>query len=170
VGDGIIYEQRFEITRTMGQTIDPDARAASYPSPESSTTPLHSHATRLSFDDHLKRRYSHAGTFTIPLSRSSSLRSQREAGNGIRSPNHSRSRSVAGGTRLASPAQISGRVEKAPEQSKSKWSYVPLFFALFPACAGIFLGNGETYTDIMLLCLAGIYLHGLIECESVCVS
>ncbi|KAI9837389.1 MAG: hypothetical protein M1837_002998 [Sclerophora amabilis] len=42
----------------------------------------------------------------------------------------------------------------------SKWHTVPLGFALIPACVGVVFKNGSSViTDIMLLGLAGVFLH-----------
>ena len=42
--------------------------------------------------------------------------------------------------------------------------HLPIAFALLPAAAGLFLGGGEKWTDVMLLGLAGVYLNWLVKC------
>jgi len=44
------------------------------------------------------------------------------------------------------------------------WHHLPIAFALLPAAAGLFLGGGENWTDVMLLGLAGVYLNWLVKC------
>jgi len=42
--------------------------------------------------------------------------------------------------------------------------HLPLAFALLPAAAGLFVGGGEKWTDVMLLGLVGVYLNWLVKC------
>ena len=42
--------------------------------------------------------------------------------------------------------------------------HLPIAFALLPAAAGVFVGGGEKWTDVMLLGLAGVYLNWLVKC------
>ena len=46
------------------------------------------------------------------------------------------------------------------------WHHLPIAFALLPAAAGLFVGGGEKWTDVMLLGLAGVYLNWLVKCIS----
>jgi hypothetical protein len=48
------------------------------------------------------------------------------------------------------------------------WHHLPIAFALLPAAAGLFVGGGEKWTDVMLLGLAGVYLNWLVKCISPC--
>jgi len=41
---------------------------------------------------------------------------------------------------------------------------LPIAFALLPAAAGLLVGGGDKWTDVMLLGLAGVYLHWLVKC------
>ena len=44
------------------------------------------------------------------------------------------------------------------------WHSIPLAFAVVPALAGAFLEKGESFmTDVLLLLLAGIFLHWLVK-------
>lgn len=50
----------------------------------------------------------------------------------------------------------------APESTT--WHSIPLAFAVAPAIAGAFLEKGESFmTDVLLLLLAGIFLHWLVK-------
>jgi hypothetical protein len=42
--------------------------------------------------------------------------------------------------------------------------HLPIAFALLPAAAGLVVGGGEKWTDVMLLGLAGVYLNWLVKC------
>ena len=42
--------------------------------------------------------------------------------------------------------------------------HLPIVFALLPAAAGLFVGGGEKWTDVMLLGIAGVYLNWLVKC------
>jgi hypothetical protein len=42
--------------------------------------------------------------------------------------------------------------------------HLPIAFALLPAAAGLVLGGGEKWTDVMLLGLVGVYLNWLVKC------
>lgn len=42
--------------------------------------------------------------------------------------------------------------------------HLPIAFALLPAAAGLVLGSGEKWTDVMLLGLVGVYLNWLVKC------
>ena len=42
--------------------------------------------------------------------------------------------------------------------------HLPIAFALLPAAAGLLVGGGEKWTDVMLLGLAGVYLNWLVKC------
>src|SRR5436190_18264878 len=44
------------------------------------------------------------------------------------------------------------------------WHHLPIAFALLPAAAGLFVGGGEKWTDVMLLGLAAVYLNWLVKC------
>jgi hypothetical protein len=44
--------------------------------------------------------------------------------------------------------------------------HLPIAFALLPAAAGLFVGGGEKWTDVMLLGLAGVYLNWLVKCTN----
>jgi hypothetical protein len=44
--------------------------------------------------------------------------------------------------------------------------HLPIAFALLPAAAGLLVGGGEKWTDVMLLGLAGVYLNWLVKCNS----
>jgi hypothetical protein len=45
-------------------------------------------------------------------------------------------------------------------EEASSWSSAPLAFAFLPAIGGVFFKNGgAVVTDVMLLCLAAIFLH-----------
>jgi len=46
------------------------------------------------------------------------------------------------------------------------WHHLPIALALLPAVAGLFVGGGEKWTDVMLLGLAGIYLNWLVKCTT----
>src|SRR5271169_538690 len=48
----------------------------------------------------------------------------------------------------------------------NRWHHLPIAFALLPAAAGLFVGGGEKWTDVMLLGLAGVYLNWLVKCIS----
>ena len=43
--------------------------------------------------------------------------------------------------------------------------HLPIAFALLPAAAGLIVGGGEKWTDVMLLGLAGVYLNWLVKCN-----
>jgi hypothetical protein len=43
--------------------------------------------------------------------------------------------------------------------------HLPIAFALLPAAAGLLVGGGEKWTDVMLLGLAGVYLNWLVKCR-----
>ena len=45
------------------------------------------------------------------------------------------------------------------------WHHLPIVFALLPAAAGLFVGGGEKWTDVMLLGLVGVYLNWLVKCN-----
>lgn len=42
--------------------------------------------------------------------------------------------------------------------------HLPIAFALLPAAAGLIIGSGEKWTDVMLLGLVGVYLNWLVKC------
>jgi hypothetical protein len=42
--------------------------------------------------------------------------------------------------------------------------HLPIALALLPAAAGVLVGGGDEWTDVMLLVLAGIYLNWLVKC------
>ena len=44
--------------------------------------------------------------------------------------------------------------------------HLPIAFALLPAVAGLVIGGGDKWTDVMLLGLVGIYLNWLVKCAS----
>jgi hypothetical protein len=44
------------------------------------------------------------------------------------------------------------------------WHHLPIAFALLPAAAGLLVGGGEKWTDVMLLGLVGVYLNWLVKC------
>src|ERR1700694_4459352 len=47
---------------------------------------------------------------------------------------------------------------------ESTLHHLPIAFALLPAIAGLVLGSGEKWTDVMLLGLVGVYLNWLVKC------
>ena len=50
----------------------------------------------------------------------------------------------------------------------SNLHHLPIVFALLPAAAGLVLGGGEKWTDVMLLGLVGVYLNWLVKCNLPC--
>jgi hypothetical protein len=48
----------------------------------------------------------------------------------------------------------------------SNLHHLPIAFALLPAAAGLVVGGGEKWTDVMLLGLVGVYLNWLVKCIS----
>ena len=66
------------------------------------------------------------------------------------------------------PTMIPIEEEHAPvvvEQPKgTPWHHLPIAFALLPAAAGLLVGGGEKWTDVMLLGLVGVYLNWLVKC------
>jgi hypothetical protein len=50
----------------------------------------------------------------------------------------------------------------------SNLHHLPIVFALLPAAAGLVLGGGEKWTDVMLLGLVGVYLNWLVKCNITC--
>jgi hypothetical protein len=55
-------------------------------------------------------------------------------------------------------------VVEAPKASTLH--HLPIAFALLPAAAGLVVGGGEKWTDVMLLGLVGVYLNWLVKCIS----
>ena len=81
--------------------------------------------------------------------------------------------------RLGTPTSLSSIPERTPtmipiedepvhvvvEPPKGNtWHHLPIALALLPAAAGLLVGGGEKWTDVMLLGLAGVYLNWLVKC------
>ncbi|CAK7203543.1 hypothetical protein SEUCBS139899_006277 [Sporothrix eucalyptigena] len=62
---------------------------------------------------------------------------------------------------LLNPKPLGGPAESLRHhQPTSSWDSLPLAFALLPAVGGLLVqGGGSFVTDLMLLCLGGIFLH-----------
>jgi hypothetical protein len=67
------------------------------------------------------------------------------------------------------PSLVTIEEEQVPVVEPPKGStlhHLPIAFALLPAVAGVLIGGGEKWTDVMLLGLVGVYLNWLVKCIS----
>lgn len=56
------------------------------------------------------------------------------------------------------------RTTPAKSEDTSHWDSIPLAFAILPAVGGLFFENGSAFiTDVFLLGLGGLFLHGFVR-------